>query len=503
MKYVFLAIFIVFLLFSGFINIRRTKTAQDFFIGGRKVGPWMSAFAYGTTYFSAVIFIGFAGSIGWGHGYAGLWIAIGNAFIGCMLAWWLLARRTREMTARLNAMTMPEFLKQRYDSPGMKYFAAFIIFVFLVPYSASVYTGLSYLFESVFNIPFIYATIGMALLTAAFLMMGGYFAVVLTDFFMGIVMIIGVTVMLYFIYGHEKVGGLANGISQLHEIDPGLTSIVGPPGWLSIMSLMLLTSLGPWALPQMVQKFYAIKDASVVRAATIVTTLFALFISVATFATGAVSRLFLDNTMPVDASGAANPDMIIPLVVTTVLPEIVVALILLLILSASLSTLSSLVLVSSSSIAIDFLGSVFPDMSRKRQLAYLRLLCLFFILISLFITIAKPTFILQLMSLSWGTVAGAFLAPYLYGLFWRKTTKIAAWVGAICGMSISIILNLYGGKYGITSPMAGSLAMLVPLLIVPIVSLLTQPLPMETVERAFADNDQDSTIPNGKQATIH
>ncbi|HHW44988.1 sodium/solute symporter [Desulfofundulus thermobenzoicus] len=490
MKWLLLGIFVCVLLYSGYRSMVRTRTVNDFFLGGRAMGPWLSAFAYGTTYFSAVIFIGYAGKVGWGFGLAGLWIVLGNTLLGSLLAWLVLAKRTRLMTARLGAMTMPEFLEARYQCPSMKIFSALVIFLFLVPYSASVYMGLSYLFNQIFGIPYLYAALLMCLLTAVYLVMGGYRAVALTDFIQGLVMLAGVGALLYFVLAAPQVGGLLPGIKRLAEINPGLASVTGPGGqWLPLASLVILTSLGPWGLPQMVQKFYAIRNERAIRPAMVVATLFALVITFGAYFTGALTHLFFDK-LPLDpATGKPTPDMLMPILIHNTLPEFGALLILLLVLSASMSTLASLVLVSSSAISIDLVQAVRPALGKKHGVLLLRILCLLFIVLSLILALAKPAIILSLMAMSWGTVAGAFLAPYLYGLFWRGTTAAGAWAGILGGLGISIVPSLYFHLDPGVIPMVGCLAMIIPLLVVPAVSLITPPLPAEVLDRAFGPGD--------------
>ena len=138
---VLLPIFMLGMVLIGIWGMKKTKTLNDFFLGGRTIGPWISAFAYGTTYFSAVLFIGFAGQFGWALGMNALWIAAGNTIIGGLLAWLVLGRRTRRMTQNINAMTMPEFLCERYQAKAIKAISAVIIFVFLLPYSAAAFKG--------------------------------------------------------------------------------------------------------------------------------------------------------------------------------------------------------------------------------------------------------------------------------------------------------------------------------------------------------------------------
>lgn len=489
-KFLMVGTFMALLLASGFYAMRKTNTVGDFFLGGREIGPWFSAFAYGTTYFSAVIFIGYAGKIGWGFGMAAMWVGICNAIFGSYLAWKLLAKPTREMSEKLGVMTMPEFLQARYDSHGLKIFSALIIFIFLVPYSASVYMGLSYVFEVLFQLPYNYILVFMALITAAILWMGGYRALALTDFIQGLVMLLGVGLLIYYIFNHSNVGGFGQVIPRLREVSASLTTPFprGQQG-MALFSLVFLTSIGPWGLPQMIQKFFAIKDATKIKAATTVATFFSLIVGLGAYGMGSVSRLYF-RELPIDpATGQGTVDMLVPKMMETALPEIVAVLILLLILSASISTLSSLVLISSSSVTIDLLkGYIKPDMGKGQELSTIRSICLVFIFLSVLLALAKPAVILTLMALSWGTVAGVFLGPYLWGLFGPRTTKTGAWCGAVGGLITSMVfawLNNFDSSF---VPMGGTLAMLVSLGIVPIVSSFTKGFSREHLQKIFAVN---------------
>ena len=486
-KYVFLCLFIAIMIGIGLFSKRKVNNVQDFFLGGRKMGPWLSAFAYGTTYFSAVIFIGYAGKIGWGFGISSTFIGIGNAIIGSLLAWMVLARKTRKMTHELNVSTMPEFFEKRYDSKAMKIVTALIIFIFLVPYSASVYQGLGYLFERTFGVPFVYCMAAMALLTAIYLLLGGYVATALNDFVQGIIMLLGVGFMIYFILSNPAVGGLGNGLKKLSEIPdvgPSLVSVFSAHP-LNLLGLIILTSLGSWGLPQMVHKFYAIKDDDAVKKGTIISTIFALIIAGGAYFVGGFGRLFLDNTMPLGANGKPNADMIIPMVLEKALPEALIGIIIILVLSASMSTLSSLVLVSSSAISMDLIkGTIFPNMKKESMMLIMRIMCAVFVILS-FLVAVTPNSILSLMSFSWGTVAGAFLAPFLYGLYWKGTTKAGAWAGFITGFSVAVVGAIIYKLDASKAPNIGALAMLLSLVAVPVVSLLTSKLPAKHVEKVF------------------
>ncbi|NDY55922.1 sodium/solute symporter [Desulfovibrio sulfodismutans] len=478
---ILLCVFFAFMIGVGVWGMRRTSSLNDFFLGGRSIGPWVSAVAYGTTYFSAVLFIGFAGKLGWAYGLNALWIAAGNAVFGSLMAWLILGKRTRRMTKNLDVMTMPEFLQERYDGKYLKIISALIIFVFLLPYSASVFKGLGYLFEANFNISFDTALLIMIGITGLYLVLGGYFAIAFTDFIQGIIMIFGSIVMVYLLV--QKGGGLSEVLSTI----PGKHLLHMPlekqPGTLLLCALVFMTSFGTWGLPQMVQKFYAVKDESVIVKAAWATCVFALIIGFAAYFTGSMTHLFYDAP-PLTASGAADFDRFIPDMLKTNLPEALMALILLLVLSASMSTLSSLVLVSASAVAIDlYKGHINPEVSNKASVRLIRLLSALFIVISYVIARYDFDIIITLMSLSWGAVAGAFMAPYIYGLFWKGATKAGVKAGMATGLVVNITLFFILGPA--KSPIASSAAMIAPFAVVPLVSLFTRPPSERTIAQAF------------------
>lgn len=485
---ILLLVFLVVMISVGVWSMRKTTTLNDFFLGGRSSGPWMSAFAYGTTYFSAVVFIGFAGKQGWGFGLQSLWIGVGNALLGAGLAWLLLAKRTRRMTQNLDTMTMPEFLEARYDSAHMKMFSAVLIFIFLLPYSASVFKGLGHLFETTFNISFDFALIILVAITGIYLVLGGYLAVTVTDFIQGFIMLagaIGMTVVFVM-----KAGGLPDAIRASAEGFASHVPISERPSLLTIGSLVFMTSFGTWGLPQMVQKFYAVKEESVISKATIITTIFALIIGVSAYLTGSLSHVFFDvNTVPrfpgvEGALGAINYDMIMPTMLSTYLPELLLAVIMLLILSASMSTLASMILVSSSAITIDlYKGYLNKEVSEKTSVAMMRVLSAVFIIASYLISRMQIGFIVTLMSLSWGVLSGAFMAPYILGIYWKGVTKAGAYAGLYSGGTAAIVLTFALGPSN--SPLAASIAMIIPFLVVPLVSLFTPKVNSEILEKAF------------------
>jgi SSS family transporter len=382
------------------------------------------------------------------------------------------------MSFRLNAMTMPDFLSARYDSKFLKIASAIIIFVFLLPYSASVYTGLSYLFQKTIGIDFTTAVIAMGVGTAIYLVIGGYHGIALTDLFQGIIMIGGSILLIIFIIS------AAGGIGAVQTNLPVATAqhSPNPDYWLGLLPLVLMTSFGPLAMPQMVQKFYAIKNEQVVKTALIVSTFFAALVSFAAYFTGALTHLFFDK---VPAAAEGGFDVLIPNLMTTQLPPLLTTLILLLILSASMSTLASLILVSGSSIAMDlWKGVIRPNAKSENVTMALRVLCAAFVLLSMYIAIQKPAYIVNLMAMSWGAVAGAFLAPFIFGLFWKRATKAGAITAMVSGVVIDVGLNLYFGTA--QAPLFSVIAMVVPVVVLPVVSLVTQPVESTEVDAAFA-----------------
>lgn len=485
------------------VGIYCRKSATDvngFVLGGRSVGPWLTAFAYGTSYFSAVIFVGYAGQFGWKFGVASTWIGLGNAFIGSLLAWVILGRRTRVMTQHLNSATMPQFFGSRFDSNALKLVTSLIIFVFLIPYTASLYNGLSRLFEMAFNVDYTVCIVVMALLTAVYVIAGGYMATAINDFIQGIVMLVGIVAIIYSVL--KIHGGFSGSLAALAEVsDPAASTVPGVfasffgPDPAGLAGVILLTSLGTWGLPQMVQKFYSIKSEQSIHTGTIISTLFAIIVAGGCYFLGGFGRIF-----NVDVASKGY-DEIIPTMLSNLSP-LIIGITLILVLSASMSTLSSLVLTSSSTLTLDFIVPLSKKKDEKKTLIIIRAFILVFIIISAVIAVIqyknKITFIAQLMGLSWGALAGSFLAPFLYSLYWKKVTKTACTVSFIWGSGIMIANMFFGSHFPtiIQSPVnCGAFAMLASLVIVPVVSLITKKPEKKFVDDIFSCYDRKVTVP--------
>ncbi len=491
LDYIILAVYALAMVGVAYYTKNRSGSVDDFLLAGKNgLNGWMTAFAYGTTYFSAVIFIGYAGQFGRAYGLASVWIGIGNALVGTLLAWLVLAKRTKNMTRRLEVKTMPEFFEKRYGSENLKLVSTVIIFIFLIPYSASVYNGLSSLFEIVYGIEGWIVMLVLAALTALYLFFGGYFATALSDFIQGIIMIIGVVLMVFCFMNHENVNW---DLSRLIN-DPNLTwftfgsDSTGLYGsTVSLVSLILLTSLGVWALPQTVHKYYAIRDKKAISQGIVVSTLFALIIGFIAYFTGALSHFFPEVAGVPDAN-------VMPAMFNIVVPVGLTGIIAVLILSASMSTLSSVSLAGASVIAVDlYKGKIRKDAPDKRVNTVMRLLCLGFVVISVVLAILNEELgiaaIAYMMGISWGTLAGCFMGPYVLGVIWKRVTKSAVWASIISSLVLTATLIVVLGydkcgwdctfgvalKSGLScSPLIGVICMLFSLVITTVVSLCTK-----------------------------
>ena len=499
------AMLVVFFGIMVGIGLYCRKNATDvngFVLGGRSVGPWLTAFAYGTSYFSAVVFVGYAGQFGWKYGIAATWAGIGNAILGSLLAWVVLGRRTRIMTQHLDSATMPEFFGKRFGSTSLKIVASVIIFIFLIPYTASLYNGLSRLFAMAFDIDYSICVIVMAVLTGIYVIAGGYMATAINDFIQGIIMIFGICAVIAAVLNSQ--GGFLAALEGLAEVSdptvsqaPGVFASFFGPDPVNLLGVVILTSLGTWGLPQMVQKFYAIKSEKSINTGTVISTIFAIIVAGGCYFLGGFGRLFSDQ-IDIAANGY---DSVIPTMLSG-LPDILIAIVVILVLSASMSTLSSLVLTSSSTLTLDLLKDhIIKEMDQKRQVFIMRCLIVVFIAISVVLAIiqykSSVTFIAQLMGVSWGALAGAFLAPFLYGLYWKGTTKIACWCSFLFS-TIVMIANIFVKSSFpalLQSPInAGAFCMVAGLIIVPVVSRFTAKPDQALVDDAFSCYEEKVTV---------
>ena len=497
-----LCIYAIVMALIGCLSFGKSKNLDGFLIGGGKMNAWVSAFAYGTTYFSAVVFVGYAGQHGWNTGVGAIWIGVGNAVLGCLISWLFFAKRARNMTQTLKARTMPEFFNARYSSKSMKIFSAVIIFVFLVPYSAAVYKGLGSMFNAIFpGVPTWVWMLVIAVLVSIYLVVGGYVATAYTDLVQGIIMIVGVVAMIIAIFSRLEVSGGAGFLANLKaipEVGEQLTNPFGGKAFSALCFNIMLTSFGTWGLPQMVSKFYGIKrDPGAIKRATIISTIFCVIIGCGAYLIGSASRLVLGNTLPEGGVDSVIPEVLMKALGDSRLSIALLAVIVVLLLSASMSTLESVVLTSASAVAVDFIPSVRKNVKPETQMVLTRVLCLVFVACSFIFATQNIPIIVSLMSFSWGVVSGCFIGPFIWGLFSKKITKAGAYAGMVSGLltvgiaTLVITLIKDFSAAAALSPQMGVSAMAVSLVVVPVVSMFTKKFSDEHNEKCFAEPKQD------------
>ena len=425
------AAYIVLMAVVSAVSAKKVTRASDLTVGGRNAGAWLSALSYGTAYFSAVMFVGYAGATGWNFSLYGVLAGLGNAVFGSYLAWKLLARRTREVSYRLKIKSMPQFFELRYGSKGLRTLSSVIMFIFLIPYSASVYKGLASVCNVVLDIPEMTCMIIIAAVAALLLVFGGYMAQVRADFVQGIIMMFGVALMIFFVIRCDAVGG-ARGIAEFAE-NGGLPSLSSSQ-WVSLMATVLMTSFGTWGLPQMVQKYFGIKNDDQAKKGIIISTFFALLVSGGGYFIGSLGHMFFDK-MPEGGQDYIVPNML----KSASLPSVLLGVILVLLISASVSTLASISLTAGSIFSLDIIKEKFDkSISDKKLKILIKAVCFLFVVCS-FVVANTDTPILDMMSYSWGIISGSFMAAYLLPLYCKKINRIGAFASVASGFAIAVV----------------------------------------------------------------
>lgn len=426
-----IAVYAVFVAVVGIMTSRKSKNLSDFTVGGRNAGAWMSAFSYGTAYFSAVMFIGYAGGTGWKYGIWGILPGLGNAIIGSLFAWLVLAKRTRAVTREKGISSMPQFFEKTFGSKAMKLFSAIVIFIFLIPYSASVYKGLTSVCSVLLGVDETVCMVVIAIAGAAIVVAGGYFTALRADFIQGVIMLVGVIALIVSVINSDNVGGLTEGfkniVAETEELN--LTSAQH----LGLWATVLMTSFGTWGLPQMIHKYYGIRDDKEVKRGTIISTFFALIVAGGGYLIGSLSHLFFE-TLPEGGTDYIVPNML----ATAGLSDVLVGIVLVLLIAASVSTLSSITITAASTFTMDIVRERFKDKEKDVSLLT-KVVCVIFVALSFAIALwGDGTPILDMMSYSWGIISGSFLAPYAISLYWKKINKNGAWASMIGGFLVAM-----------------------------------------------------------------
>ncbi|HHW45319.1 MAG TPA: sodium:solute symporter family protein [Clostridiales bacterium] len=429
-----IVVYVGLMLGLGMVSSRKVKDISNFTVGKRNAGAWLSALSYGTAYFSAVMFVGYSGSSGWDFGLWSVLVGVGNAVFGALLAWLVLASRTRTVAHTFNIKSMPQLFYERYKSKRMLTFSAVIIFIFLLPYSASVYKGLTYVCSILLGIDEMVCMVIIAVVSALLLLIGGYLATLKADFVQGIIMMVGVVLLIYYVLKSPVVvdAGSISGLWNYMK-DNGMQPMAVSK-WVKLIATILMTSFGTWGLPQMIHKYYGIKDEHEIKRGTVISTFFALLVAGGGYFIGSFGRLYFSE-IPEGGRDAIIPNMLN----MSNLPSVLMGIILVLLISASVSTLSAITLTASSTVMMDLIK---PAVKKQRSESFdtkvLKILCLVFVVLS-FVVANTKTPILDMMSYSWGILSGSFMAPYLLALYWKGVNRAGAWAGMLSGFAVAFV----------------------------------------------------------------
>lgn len=423
--------------------LARLGRTQDAVLPGR-INSVVQALAYVATYISAVALVGFGGLC---HqmGLQMLLVAAGNMWLGTWFVYRFLAWPTKKRQEELEARTPAHLISAGYQSPKLRPVLGVVCALLLIVYSSAVYKGAALMLAQALPISVDQALFILVALVAVAVLMGGLRGIMYTEAFQGAIMAMGVLLLLF---GTLKaVGGLGPGLSALAQVEPtthadqGFMALSSGSKSLTVIFLTVVTSVGIWAQPQLIQRHFALKDrAYALKAAPVAVLVIGLTVGGAYFA-AALSRLILPDP--------GNPDEVIPALVTMLLPEAGRQLFVIAIVSASLSTVSALMHIAAGGLGEDMLGR------RLGRRAWLTVVLLCGLGSGLCAKISSQI-IAVICTTSWTLIASAIMVPYLALLIWGRQKPIRGWLAVLFGLLGS--LAWYAAGYQPTSLAISSLA---------------------------------------------
>lgn len=447
-----MAIFAAVFIFLGYLGYKKTKTAEDYYVAGRKMGPIVIAFSYGATFISAVALIGFSG-ISAIYGHSLLWLAFLNIFVGILIAFIFYGFRTRKMGISLKALTLPELLGNRFNSIKLQATSGLIIAFFIIFYATAVFLAIATLFEVTFGIPYWVCVVVFTLIVGLYLLIGGLYAVMWTHAVQGIVMVVGMLILAIGIYSmlggigpaHEAAAALTPealssiGSPAASQAPNGLTSMpsVGSAPFMLLLTLVFGVGIGVLAQPQLVVRYLSAKDEKSLRRAIPYGGIFILLMTFLAFSIGPLCNVLMVNE---GLMFPDSPDKVVPLIVNELFPTWFVILFLFAILSAAMSTASSLFHTAGASFGRDFCEKgIMKKCDEKKSLLITRIATLIIVVLTLILSLNPPDVVAILTSFFFGLMACTFLAPYTLMLYWKKTSRIGAWMGMMGGFIFTMI----------------------------------------------------------------
>ncbi|MCK4328518.1 sodium/proline symporter [candidate division WOR-3 bacterium] len=468
-----LIIYLVVLILIGFFAKRGTRTVEDFYIGGRNIGPWVTAISFIAAYFSSVVIIG-GGGFGYKFGMSTVWVGAANVLVGCTLAWIILGERVRLFTKRLSAVTVPDFFGERFRSKKVRLFSAIIILIFMIVYNVSILKGMGHIFEVLMDIPYFWGLLISGIIIVFYVAIGGYLAVVWSGLIQGIVMIFGVALLT--VMTLKEVGGFTAVHDKLMAMDPGLVYTPGLWGWAGLISFCLIVSFGVWGMPQLIIRFYSIKSTKVLKIGTVVATIGGCM-AILPYFNGACARALYPML--------SSPDLAIPTLSKNVLSPLGSAILLAGVVAAGMSTFASILIIIASSVVRDiYEKGLGRKLIQSEALKKGRLWSAVIGIISLIVAIKPPALVLVLCAFAWAVIASTTLWPMLVGIYWKGATKTGVITSMAVGCITAILWIAIGNPFGIHGFIPG---LSIGLILILIVSKFTHKLPDEHIKRVWGE----------------
>ncbi|MGD9141060.1 MAG: hypothetical protein PVJ42_05920, partial [bacterium] len=342
--------------------------------------------------------------------------------------------------------TISEFLGKRYGSRAIMMFSAAIIFLFLIIYNVSVVKGMANAIQVLVEIPYWGGVLVSGLIIVFYVTVGGYLAVVWTSFIQAWIMIGGL--ILLTLVALSRVGGMATAVERLSAMDAGFVSTPGLWGWAGLISFCLIVSFGTWGMPQLVIRFYSIKNVRMLRIGTIVVTVGGS-VALLPYLNGALARIL--------HPAVANPDLAIPTLTKSVLPPIGAAIFLAGVIAAGMSTFAGVLIISSTSLVRDIMEHTFGrKLTQAEQIKYARIANIILGGAAILIGLRPPSLILVLTAFSWAVIASTNLWPLLFGIYWKRTNPTATLVSMVAGAGTALIWTRLGNPLGLHGFIAGT-----------------------------------------------
>lgn len=453
--------YLVLMLSVGIRFSRTNHTVDDFYLGGRKLGPFVTAMSAEASDMSSWLLMGLPG-VAYLTGICdAAWTAIGLA-IGTYLNWLFVSKRIRRYSHKINAITIPDFFAKRYhDSKNiLTCIAALVIIVFFIPYTASGFAACGKLFHSLFGVDYLTAMIVCAIIIVLYTALGGFLAASTTDLIQSIVMSIALVIVL--VYGTVQAGGLQSVFDNARELPgyfsltstyDGATHSASPYGLITTVSI-LAWGLGYFGMPHILLRFMATKEEEKLTMSRRIATVWVV-ISMAVAVFIGVVGLAMSNRDVVPVLEGSDSETIIVQIANVlsshgILPALVAGLILAGILASTMSTADSQLLAASSSVSQNLLSDFFHiKVSPKTSVIIARTTVVVISLIAMFIARDPSSSVFNIVSFAWAGFGAAFGPVVLLALFWRRSNKY----GAVAGMAAGGIM-VFVWKYAVR-PMGG------------------------------------------------